>query len=208
MHCSSACPSSTPCAPTACRTAGWRSIPAMRRTPQPCLRMATRCRLPSAVSIWSSCRTRSSWRSTRTSTLAEVQRVLMPEGRVVILGFNAASLWGLRQRLGPGTRQVRWHRGVLPAAPGRVHRLLAAARLAAAAELRGRGRTFRRLPPAARIAALAGTLCLDGPRRRPLVAGLRRGLHGGGRQTGSRHAAGRAGRKNERVKPQRRRRRW
>ncbi len=33
-------------------------------------------------------------------TLAEVDRVLMPEGRVVILGFNAASLWGVRQRLG------------------------------------------------------------------------------------------------------------
>lgn len=32
--------------------------------------------------------------------LAEVERVLMPDGRVVILGFNAASLWGLRQRLG------------------------------------------------------------------------------------------------------------
>jgi SAM-dependent methyltransferase len=32
--------------------------------------------------------------------LAEVERVLMPEGRVVILGFNGASLWGLRQRLG------------------------------------------------------------------------------------------------------------
>ncbi len=33
-------------------------------------------------------------------TLAEVERVLVPEGRVVILGFNPASLWGLRQRLG------------------------------------------------------------------------------------------------------------
>ena len=32
-------------------------------------------------------------------TLAEVERVLVPEGRVVILGFNPASLWGLRQRL-------------------------------------------------------------------------------------------------------------
>ncbi len=32
--------------------------------------------------------------------LREVERVLMPEGRVVILGFNPASLWGLRQRLG------------------------------------------------------------------------------------------------------------
>lgn len=30
-------------------------------------------------------------------TLREVERVLVPEGRVVILGFNPASLWGLRQ---------------------------------------------------------------------------------------------------------------
>lgn len=33
-------------------------------------------------------------------TLAEVERVLVPEGRVVILGFNPTSLWGLRQRGG------------------------------------------------------------------------------------------------------------
>ena len=33
-------------------------------------------------------------------TLAEVERVLVPEGHVVILGFNPASLWGLRQRCG------------------------------------------------------------------------------------------------------------
>ncbi len=32
--------------------------------------------------------------------LREVERVLMPEGRVVVVGFNPASLWGLRQRLG------------------------------------------------------------------------------------------------------------
>src|SRR2546423_440407 len=32
--------------------------------------------------------------------LREVDRVLRPEGRVVILGFNPNSLWGLRQRLG------------------------------------------------------------------------------------------------------------
>ncbi len=32
--------------------------------------------------------------------LHEVERVLRPEGRVVILGFNPASLWGLRQRMG------------------------------------------------------------------------------------------------------------
>jgi SAM-dependent methyltransferase len=32
--------------------------------------------------------------------LAEVERVLVPDGRVVILGFNPTSLWALRQRLG------------------------------------------------------------------------------------------------------------
>jgi SAM-dependent methyltransferase len=33
-------------------------------------------------------------------TLREVERVLMPEGRVVIVGFNPTSLWGLRQGVG------------------------------------------------------------------------------------------------------------
>ncbi len=33
-------------------------------------------------------------------TLREVGRVLVPEGRVVIAGFNPASLWGLWQRMG------------------------------------------------------------------------------------------------------------
>ena len=33
-------------------------------------------------------------------TLREVERVLVPEGRLVIAGFNPASLWGLRQRIG------------------------------------------------------------------------------------------------------------
>ena len=39
-------------------------------------------------------------------TLREVERVLMPEGRVVIVGFNPASLWALRQRLGRLKRRV------------------------------------------------------------------------------------------------------
>jgi SAM-dependent methyltransferase len=43
--------------------------------------------------------------------LAEVERVLMPEGRVVILGFNKTSLWGLRQRVG------RWRRSLGSKAP-------------------------------------------------------------------------------------------
>lgn len=33
-------------------------------------------------------------------TLREVERVLVPEGRVVVVGFNPASLWGLRQWCG------------------------------------------------------------------------------------------------------------
>jgi SAM-dependent methyltransferase len=36
--------------------------------------------------------------------LREVERVLVPEGRVVIVGFNPGSLWGLRQQIG------RWRR--------------------------------------------------------------------------------------------------
>lgn len=33
-------------------------------------------------------------------TLREVERVLLPEGRVVVVGFNPTSLWGLRQKVG------------------------------------------------------------------------------------------------------------
>lgn len=36
--------------------------------------------------------------------LREVERVLIPEGQVIICGFNPASLWGLRQVLGRITR--------------------------------------------------------------------------------------------------------
>lgn len=50
--------------------------------------------------------------------LREVERVLIPEGRVIILGFNPVSLWGLR-RLLPGSRsRVPWCGGFL--APFRV----------------------------------------------------------------------------------------
>jgi len=38
--------------------------------------------------------------------LREVERVLVPEGKVMIIGFNPASLWGLRQRLGHARRAV------------------------------------------------------------------------------------------------------
>lgn len=39
-------------------------------------------------------------------TLREVERVLVPEGRVVIVGFNPASLWGLRQWGGRWSRRL------------------------------------------------------------------------------------------------------
>jgi len=44
-------------------------------------------------------------------TLREVERVLVPEGRVVIAGFNPASLWGLRQRAGHVKRGMGFSRG-------------------------------------------------------------------------------------------------
>jgi SAM-dependent methyltransferase len=43
--------------------------------------------------------------------LREVERVLMPEGRVVVVGFNPASLWGLRQRVGRLRRLFMPRRG-------------------------------------------------------------------------------------------------
>ena len=41
--------------------------------------------------------------------LREVDRVMMPEGRIVILGFNPWSLWGLRGSLGPSRDTHPWN---------------------------------------------------------------------------------------------------
>lgn len=46
--------------------------------------------------------------------LREVERVLRPEGRVVIVGFNPTSLWGLRQRLGHVRRRLGLGRKGVP----------------------------------------------------------------------------------------------
>lgn len=43
--------------------------------------------------------------------LGEVDRVLRPEGHLVILGFNPASLWGLRQQAGQLRRSLGLGRG-------------------------------------------------------------------------------------------------
>lgn len=40
--------------------------------------------------------------------LREVERVLVPEGRVVIVGFNPSSLWGVRQAWGRLRRRLGW----------------------------------------------------------------------------------------------------
>lgn len=49
------------------------------------------------------------------ATLREVERVLVPEGQVVICGFNAASLWGLRQRRARLYRRLGLGQFYLPA---------------------------------------------------------------------------------------------
>ncbi|MGE5615879.1 MAG: class I SAM-dependent methyltransferase [Bacillota bacterium] len=41
--------------------------------------------------------------------LREVDRVMMPEGRLVIIGFNPWSLWGLRGAIGPGRNDYPWN---------------------------------------------------------------------------------------------------
>ncbi len=43
------------------------------------------------------------------AVLREVDRIMMPEGRLVILGFNPWSLWGLRSAVGPSRGQFPWN---------------------------------------------------------------------------------------------------
>ena len=53
-------------------------------------------------------------------TLAEVERVLVPEGRIVILGINPASLWGLRQRCGRLRQRLGGRSGLFLPRPGEM----------------------------------------------------------------------------------------
>ena len=50
------------------------------------------------------------------ATLREVERVLVPEGRVVICGLNPASLWGLRQQRAHVYRRLGLEKWFLPQA--------------------------------------------------------------------------------------------
>ena len=40
--------------------------------------------------------------------LREAARVLMPDGQIVISGFNPLSLWGIKRALGPGRNELPW----------------------------------------------------------------------------------------------------
>ena len=48
------------------------------------------------------------------AALREVERVLVPEGKVVICGLNPASLWGWRQRRSRWYQRLGWGRVFLP----------------------------------------------------------------------------------------------
>lgn len=54
------------------------------------------------------------------ATLREVDRVLVPDGRMVICGFNPVSLWGLRQRRVELYRRIGRGHGYLPEGTGRI----------------------------------------------------------------------------------------
>lgn len=43
------------------------------------------------------------------AVLREIDRVMMPEGRLVIVGFNPWSLWGLRSAMGGARREIPWN---------------------------------------------------------------------------------------------------
>ena len=212
-------PSSPRCAPTGCRTAGWRSslraargrllwqwrmmsrqrpgaggapasAPRSLRRPR-CAATSTPCRSTRRASTSSFCRTRSSSRATRTWRCA-VERVLVPEGRAIIIGFNPASMWGARQQLGRLRRSLAPdRRRTVPAHAGEFigyRRLRDWLRLLSFEVEAGRFSSMSRRCLGAQCLALR----LDGARRRPLVAGVRRALLHRCGQARARHAAGRA----------------
>lgn len=41
--------------------------------------------------------------------LREIERIMIPEGRLLIVGFNPLSLWGVRRRLGKGRDSFPWN---------------------------------------------------------------------------------------------------
>ena len=96
--------------------------------------------------------------------LREVDRVLIPEGQVIISGFNPASLWGIRQHFQPVVRQP-FFAGIC-----RVFEPVPPERLAETAELRNQPRLFRLLPSSLPYPSLAEAVHVHGESRQPVVA--------------------------------------
>ena len=114
------------------------------------------------------------------NVLREVERVLVPEGRVVISGFNPWSMWGARTRM-PGMEP--W----LPQPPSSqvsLPRLRTGSSCCRWRSSRAISAVTRR-PAAAKMAASLG---LPGIGRRALVEPGRRRVSGVGRQAGARDA--------------------
>ena len=137
------------------------------------------------------------------AALREVERVLVPEGKVVICCLNPASLWGLRQRRAHLCRGLGCRGSLfLPNAGDFIGywRLRDWLRLLSFEVESGHFGCYR--PAITR--KMAGPLRLAGPCWRALVADLRRGLFPGGGEARARHAAGRPAapeRKKVRVRP-------
>ena len=112
------------------------------------------------------------------NVLREVERVLVPEGRVVISGFNPWSMWGARTRM-PGMEP--W----LPQPPSSQVSL---PRLKDwfAAVAGGQAEPFRLLRAGLPQREMAASLGLPGIGRRALVEPGRRRVSGVGRQAGAR----------------------
>jgi SAM-dependent methyltransferase len=154
-RCSWACPPSTRCARTACRSRRWRSTAAPARTGRethPDARQLL-CRFDELPFDTQSIDLLTlphvlEFSEDPHEVLREVSRVLMPEGRVVVTCFNPMSLWGARQGLN--------RLGATPFLQRRPdHRLRADQGLAQAAGIRDHPRPLRLLLPALPHRALA-----------------------------------------------------
>jgi SAM-dependent methyltransferase len=87
--------------------------------------------------------------------LREVERVLIPEGQVIICGFNPASLWGARQGMGASRAAATCRRR-------RIHLYAAHERLVKIVESRRHAQPFRLLRAAISHHPVAQPLRLHG----------------------------------------------
>ena len=119
--------------------------------------------------------------------LREVERVLIPEGQVIVCGFNPASLWGARQLCGRLSGAPFLPRHAEFISMPRIKDWMKLLNLGV-----NRGYFGCYAPPMA-SRKVARTLCLHGIGRRTLVAVSGRGVHGAGDQAGQGHAPDRPG---------------